>query len=81
LRLALIAIAMVLHPQLLLLDEPFTGLDADLHKQVVELVEQVARGGTQVVMAVHHEADFLPSIGHFLKIGTGGRVRVETRHR
>ncbi len=78
-RLALIARAMVLHPDLLLLDEPFTGLDADLRKQVAELVEQVARGGTQVVMAVHHEADLLPSISYVLRIGAGGRARVQTR--
>ncbi len=79
LRLALIARAMVLYPELLLLDEPFTGLDADLHAHVLDLIEQLALGGTQVVMAVHHENDLIPSIHHVLKILPGGRTRVVQR--
>jgi molybdate transport system ATP-binding protein len=75
LRLALIARAMVRYPELLLLDEPFTGLDADLHDHVLTLVDQLAQGGTQIVMAVHHEADIIPSVNRVLKILPGGITR------
>lgn len=76
LRLALIARAMVRHPELLLLDEPFTGLDADLHGHVVGLVDELARRGTQIVMAVHHAADVIPSVNRVLRILPGGRIRI-----
>jgi molybdate transport system ATP-binding protein len=79
LRLALVARAMVLYPELLLLDEPFTGLDADLHDHVLTLVDQLARGGTQIVMAVHHAADVIPSVNKELQILPGGKTRVVTR--
>jgi molybdate transport system ATP-binding protein len=75
LRLALIARAMVRHPELLLLDEPFTGLDADLHGHVLGLVDRLAQAGTQVVMAVHHESDLIPSINRVLRILPGGRTK------
>ena len=79
LRLALIARAMVLYPELLLLDEPFTGLDADLHDHVLALVDQLAQGGTQIVMAVHHAADVIPSVNRELQILPGGSTRVVER--
>ncbi len=79
LRLALIARAMVLYPELLLLDEPFTGLDADLHAEVRQLIERLAHGGTQIVMAVHHEADLIPAIHNVLRIRAGGRVTLGQR--
>jgi molybdate transport system ATP-binding protein len=79
LRLALIARAMVLYPELLLLDEPFTGLDADLHDHVLTLIDQLAQCGTQIVMAVHHEADVIPSVNKVLQILPGGKTRVVER--
>lgn len=78
-RLALVARAMIMHPELLLLDEPFTGLDADLHTEVRGLIDRIARGGTQVVMAVHHAADFIPAITHTLRIGANGKVSAAPR--
>jgi molybdate transport system ATP-binding protein len=79
LRLALIARAMVLYPELLLLDEPFTGLDADLHDHVLTLIDQLAQGGTQIVMAVHHEADVIPSVNRVLRILPGGVTQAAER--
>lgn len=77
-RLALIARAMVNDPELLLLDEPCTGLDGDVRAQVLGLIERLARGGTQIVMAVHDAEDIVPAIRNLLTIGKGGRVRAQT---
>lgn len=79
LRLALIARAMVNEPELLLLDEPCTGLDADVREQILKLLERLARKGTQIVMAVHDREDIIPSIRHVLRIQRGGRVLLEER--
>lgn len=73
-RLALLARAMIAAPQLLLLDEPCTGLDGEMREQVRATLERLAAAGTQIVMAVHDPADIVPSIRHVLSIGRGGRV-------
>jgi molybdate transport system ATP-binding protein len=73
-RLALIARAMINDPQLLLLDEPCTGLDADVREHVLEVLEQLAQSGTQIVMAVHDPQDIIASVRKVLKIGKGGKV-------
>jgi molybdate transport system ATP-binding protein len=73
-RLALIARAMINDPELLLLDEPCTGLDGDVRQHVLEVLEQLAQSGTQIVMAVHDRRDILPSVRNLLKIGKGGKV-------
>jgi molybdate transport system ATP-binding protein len=78
-RLALLARAMANDPELLLLDEPCTGLDEDVRAHVLEVLERLARGGTQIVMAVHDESDIIPSIERVLKIERGGRVRAGAR--
>jgi len=76
-RLALIARAMVNDPELLLLDEPCTGLDADVREHVLTVLEQLARAGTQIVMAVHDAEDIVPSVRRVLRIGRGGKVTEE----
>ena len=76
-RLALIARAMVNDPELLLLDEPVTGLDGDVRAFVLSAVERLARAGTQIVMAVHDVRDIVPAITHVLRIARGGRVMTE----
>ncbi|HEY5809919.1 MAG TPA: ATP-binding cassette domain-containing protein [Povalibacter sp.] len=74
LRLALIARAMINDPELLLLDEPCTGLDGDVREHVLAVIEQLAQSGTQIVMAIHDPHDMIPSVGNVLQILQGGRT-------
>jgi molybdate transport system ATP-binding protein len=73
-RLALLARAMVNAPQLLLLDEPCTGLDGDAREHVLAVIERLARSGVQIIMAVHDVEDIVPSVRRVLRIQRGGRV-------
>jgi molybdate transport system ATP-binding protein len=79
-RLALFARAMMNDPELLLLDEPCTGLDGDVRATVLGFIEQLAEQGTQIVMAVHDPEDIAPSVGKVLKIQRGGRTELLDRH-
>jgi molybdate transport system ATP-binding protein len=54
LRRALLARALVVDRRLLLLDEPFDGLDAAARHMVVTRVSAAVRRGAQVVLATHH---------------------------
>jgi molybdate transport system ATP-binding protein len=78
-RLALIARAMANDPELLLLDEPCAGLDADIRANVLALIEQLARRGTQLIMAVHDPEDIVPAVNKVLKIGRSGHVEAANR--
>lgn len=75
-RLALFARAMMNDPELLLLDEPCTGLDGDVRATVLGFIEQLAEKGTQIVMAVHDPEDIVPAVKHVLRIGRGGKVEL-----
>jgi molybdate transport system ATP-binding protein len=68
-RLALLARAMVHDPELLLLDEPCTGLDHDTRAEVLQTIQRLAQQGTQVVMAVHDREDIIPAVRNVLRIG------------
>jgi molybdate transport system ATP-binding protein len=74
-RLALLARAMVNDPELLLLDEPCTGLDAEMRDSVMREIERLANRGTQIVMTVHDVEDSVPAIRNVLRIHRGGRVQ------
>ncbi len=71
-RLALFARAMANDPELLLLDEPCTGLDGDVRERVLREIERLARRGTQIVMAVHDADDIVPAVRNVLKIKREG---------
>jgi molybdate transport system ATP-binding protein len=77
-RLALFARAMMTEPELLLLDEPCTGLDGDVREAVLAVLERLAEAGTQIVMAVHDPEDIIPSVRQVLRIRKG-RVYLEER--
>ncbi|MEG1610754.1 MAG: ATP-binding cassette domain-containing protein, partial [Bilophila sp.] len=79
LRRLLLARALAGEPDLLLLDEPFSGLDEPSRAAFVALLEQVALQGVQMVLVTHHEADMFPAITHVLELHRGRIVRQEKR--
>ena len=73
LRRALVARALVRRRRLLLLDEPFDGLDADARQLVAREIEAAVRGGTQVVLATHHVEDVPAFVTRRLTLGAPRR--------
>lgn len=74
LRKVLFARAWVNRPQLLLLDEPFTGIDAPTRRVLSEHLAAAVAGGTTVVMATHHRREWPRGATHELEL-RAGRVR------
>jgi len=56
-RRALLARALAAAPQVLLLDEPLTGLDPAQRRRMREMLEGLMRRRVTIVMAVHHMDD------------------------
>ena len=50
----LVAQALVSEPDLLLLDEPITGLDLPSQQRILELIAELRADGTAVVLSTHH---------------------------
>lgn len=72
LRLALLARALVRPRRLLLLDEPYDGLDARSRAIMSRAVEAAVKGGAQVVLATHHDEDVPTFVRHRLELRSGG---------
>jgi len=69
-----LARAMVGGPRLLLLDEPFSGLDAVSRRSAMEAVSAAARCGVTVVAAVHHRGEIIPETQRVLRLAKGRLV-------
>jgi len=69
-----IARAMVLRPPLLLADEPTGNLDPDTSEQIFELLLDINRGGTSVLIATH-EHDMAGRLGKRILTLVGGRLQ------
>lgn len=52
-----IACAIMEHPQLLILDEPFNGLDVDGYELVKNIILEEKRKGTLIILACHSRED------------------------
>lgn len=75
LRLALIARALIRPRRLLLLDEPFDGLDAGSLQVAKRLIDHAVHAGSQVVLSTHHATDVPPYVTRRLHLRRGGRAR------
>jgi ABC-type molybdenum transport system ATPase subunit/photorepair protein PhrA len=73
-RRVLFARALVLRPRLLLLDEPFTGLNAPLRAELLAWLEQQVDNGVTVVMATHYRGEWPRNASHELKLARGAVV-------
>ena len=86
LRRVLFARAWTRDPALLLLDEPFAGVDAPTRRDLSERIEARVAGGTAVVMTTHRRSEWPHCVSHELELAHGevrysGPVRERSRSR
>lgn len=71
---ALIAKALVKDPQLLILDEPFEGLDLPSRKSMAAVIDQLMQDSMRVILITHRFDEIAPNISHVLFL-RNGKVR------
>jgi molybdate transport system ATP-binding protein len=71
LRRVLFARAGVRHPDLLLLDEAFAGVDGPTRRSLKSHVEAMVADGTAVVMTTHHRPEWPDCVTHELELADG----------
>ncbi len=70
-RRVLIARALAHSPRALLLDEPCAGLDPGTRRRFLDLLRQLAREGTTLLLVTHHVEEIVPEIGHVVMLRDG----------
>jgi molybdate transport system ATP-binding protein len=70
-RKTLIARAWIKAPKLLILDEPFDGLDETARRSLAESINHLMTGSTRVILVVHRLEEILSHITHVLFIKEG----------
>ncbi|QPH41189.1 ATP-binding cassette domain-containing protein [Pedobacter endophyticus] len=68
--------ALWLKPQLLIIDQPYTGLDAASRKNLNTLFDEVAAEGLQLIL-ISNDAELPDSINHFAEIKDGKLIEVD----
>jgi molybdate transport system ATP-binding protein len=68
-RRLLMARALLHRPHLLILDEPFNGLDASMRQHLADMITGLAREGLQVILVSHRQEEILPVMTHYLELG------------
>ena len=72
-----LARALIIKPRLLLLDEPFSALDADLRNMMrQEFAQRVAAANTQVLLVTHDEAEAKAMAGAAWRLERGGLTQL-----
>jgi len=71
-RKVLIARALIKSPRLLVLDEPFDGLDPRSRRRLSKIIVTMMDGGMQLVLVTHRQDEILPGISHVMHLGTDG---------
>lgn len=67
-RKVLIARALADRPKLLILDEPFDGLDAPSRRELHHLVAELMADGIQIILVTHRSSELPEAITHVLRL-------------
>lgn len=78
-RRVLIARAMMSQPEVLILDEPCSGLDLQSREQFLQSLEYVIERGTHLIYVTHHLEEILPFMTHVLLLKEGKIVAKGTK--
>lgn len=70
-RRILVARALVHHPEVLVLDEPTTGLDAVARHRLLDHLRALAASGTTLVFITHHLEEVIPEIRRVILLSQG----------
>lgn len=71
-----IARALISGPKVLLLDEPFTGLDVKSKDQVSSMLTEAVAGGATILMTAH-DPDMAHDLGHRLLVLVDGKLKYD----
>ncbi len=74
---AMIAMALICNPDLLIADEPTTALDVTIEAQIVELIRDLQRHFNNAVIWITHDLGLLAGLAHRVAVMYGGFI-VET---
>lgn len=67
----LIARALVHDPEVLVFDEPTTGLDLVARHKCISIMRKIAREGTTVILITHHIEEIIPEINRVILLQNG----------
>ena len=70
-RRLLLARALVGGPDILLLDEPCSGLDSATRRQLLELLQAVTAQGVHLALVSHHSSDHCPALNRRARMEAG----------
>jgi molybdate transport system ATP-binding protein len=70
-RKIMIARALAKAPQLLILDEPFEGLDVASRSQLAEIINRLMAQDRQIILVTHRISEILPNISHVMGLKKG----------
>ena len=70
-RMVLIARELLKAPRLLILDEPFEGLDKNAERRLVGIIGELMLAGVQVILVTHHLEKMGPGVTHVLAVKNG----------
>ena len=70
----LIARQLIREPRMLVLDEPFEGLDGAGRQDMADMLDRLAIGGLPVLLITHRPEELFPAITHMLTINDGRMV-------
>ncbi|MBM4061192.1 MAG: ABC transporter ATP-binding protein [Planctomycetes bacterium] len=72
---AMLAAALAPEPELLLLDEPFAGLDPLVREQVLQGVVEALKEGERTVLCATHELEIAARIADYVAVLQDGKVQ------
>ncbi len=86
---AMIAMALISHPSLLIADEPTTALDVTIQAQILKLIKQLQKKLHMAVLMITHDLGIVANVadevvvlyhGSVMEAGTTARILTRPRH-